>query len=280
MRRTTIQAAYTAAVLGAFAIAVFRTGIALNEHVLLFMAASFLLELVDSSLGMGYGTTLTAILLLYGIPPLDLVPAVLVSQFLCGFSAGFFHAEAGNVRLERGGRHLRSVLVLSAFSLVGSVAGVLAAFSLSSRVLTLTIGTIILGSGALIVIGHRNGFTYRGWKIAVLAVVASFNKSLSGGGYGPIMTGGQILGGIEARAAVGITSFAEGFTCLVGTAVFLAKGRTWHPELMIPLVAGALLSVPISAQIVRRIGEDWMKRVVAGATMAMGAVILAKVLLG
>jgi hypothetical protein len=266
------------AILAAFVFAAARTGLPLDSRAAILFATSFALELVDSSLGMGYGTTLTAILLLFGIPPLELVPAVLVSQFLCGFSAGFFHAESGNVRLDRGGPHLRAILLLSSFSLVGSVAGVVAAFSLSSTALTAAIGSIILASGALILIGRRRGFLYRGWKIGALALVASFNKSLSGGGYGPIMTGGQILSGIEARAAVGITSFAEGFTCLVGTVMFLVEGRGWNRELLLPVVAGAMLSVPISARLVRRVREAWMKQVIAWATMTMGVVILARLL--
>jgi uncharacterized protein len=47
-------------------------------------AVSFAAEYVDSSLGMGYGTTLTPVLLLLGFAPLEVVPALLVSQLLAG----------------------------------------------------------------------------------------------------------------------------------------------------------------------------------------------------
>ncbi len=57
---------------------------------------AFVCELVDSTLGMGYGTTLTPLLLILGYEPIVIVPAVLFSEFLTGISAGFFHHEFGN----------------------------------------------------------------------------------------------------------------------------------------------------------------------------------------
>ena len=53
--------------------------------------AAFIAEYFDSSLGMGYGTTLTPVLLFMGYTPMQIVPAVLLSEMitllnkLCGF---------------------------------------------------------------------------------------------------------------------------------------------------------------------------------------------------
>ena len=44
----------------------------------LLLLGCFVCELVDSSLGMGYGTTVTPLLLAAGYSPLDIVPAVLI----------------------------------------------------------------------------------------------------------------------------------------------------------------------------------------------------------
>ena len=41
---------------------------------------AFFCEMVDSTLGMGYGTTLTPLLLVMGFEPLEIVPAVLFSE--------------------------------------------------------------------------------------------------------------------------------------------------------------------------------------------------------
>jgi len=63
-------------------------------------AVSFAAEYVDSILGMGYGTTLTPVLLLIGFAPLEVVPALLVSQLLAGLLSGSVHHSMGNVDLK------------------------------------------------------------------------------------------------------------------------------------------------------------------------------------
>ena len=54
---------------------------------------AFFCEYLDSSLGMGYGTTLSPLLLILGYDPLQIVPALLVSELITGLSAAFFHQK-------------------------------------------------------------------------------------------------------------------------------------------------------------------------------------------
>ena len=278
MRDVTLaQVIWTISILGGFGIAMAAGLVPFEWRVLGIVLLCLFFELMDSSLGMGYGTSLTPILLFMGYEPLDLVPTILVSEFLSGFGASFFHAEAGNVSFSPRSLHLRAALILSACSLVGVVIGVQFAFSVPRDVLRLAIGIIITVSGIVIAIGAHRSFTFHAWKIALLGMVASFNKAVSGGGYGPLMTSGQVLSGVEARAAVGITSFAEGFTCLAGVLLFLYHGQRLDLELLLPVACGALLSIPVSARIVRRVREDWMKRVIAAFTLIMGIFTLLKV---
>ncbi len=237
-------------------------------------------EMADSTLGMGYGTTLTPILLLAGIEPLLLVPTILVSELVSGFSAGFFHAEAGNILLKRGSIHLRAAVILSACSLVGVYAGVELALAVPQRMLVGMISIIILAAGIYILVRSVKEPVYRTWKIVLLGITASFNKALSGGGYGPLMTSGQVLSGVPGRSAVGITSLAEGFTCLAAASLFLLKGRQLELDLLIPVLTGALLSVPVSAQLVRRLAEATMKRIIALVTIGLGLFSLLKTLAG
>ena len=61
---------------------------------------AFICEYVDATLGMGYGTILTPLLLLLGLAPLQVVPAVLFSQFLAGLAGGFWHHRLGNVSFD------------------------------------------------------------------------------------------------------------------------------------------------------------------------------------
>jgi uncharacterized membrane protein YfcA len=237
-------------------------------------------ELMDSSLGMGYGTTLTPILIVAGVEPLLLVPTILVSELVSGFGAAFFHAEVGNISLRRGSTHLRVAVILSLCSLLGVYAGVELALNIPGRLLVAIISLVILTAGIYVLVHSARQSVYRTWKIAILGVVASFNKALSGGGYGPLMTSGQILSGVAGRSAVGITSLAEAFTCLAAAALFLLKGRELELGLLIPVLSGALLSVPLSAQLVRRFSESALKRIIAVATIGLGLLSLLKAIAG
>lgn len=238
----------------------------------------FLCELVDSGLGMGYGTILTPTLMLMGYAPMDIVPTILLSELLSGFTAAFFHHQIRNVDLSLKSPQLKAATLLAACSVIGVSAGVLIAVSLSVKVLSLSIGGIIFASGLAVLILANKGLKYRMWKLVILSMVASFNKALSGGGYGPLLTSGQILSGVETRASVGITSFAEAFTCLIAVILFLLKGGAINMTLFIPMCTGALISVPFAAFAVNRTRERYLQRIIGILTLGMGALTIAKAL--
>ena len=101
---------------------------------------AFVCELVDSSLGMGYGTTLTPVLLLMGYDPLVVVPAVLFSEMITGFLAGLFHHEFGNVNFRPGSHDFKIMTVLAALSIMGTVVAVYIAMNIPRWLLTGYIG--------------------------------------------------------------------------------------------------------------------------------------------
>lgn len=238
----------------------------------------FACELLDSSLGMGYGTTLTPVLMAFGYQPLLLVPSVLFSEFMSGFASSYFHHDAGNVDFSRRTRDSRVALLLALGSVVGVAVGVSFAVRIPTFFLKLAIGVIITLAGVIIWVLHDRVFAYKTWKMFALASVASFNKALSGGGYGPLMTSGQVLSGIKGKASVGITSFAEGFTCLVGVILFVGQGHGFHVPLLIPMVTGALLSIPFSTEFVKHTNELTLKKLIAAFTFVLGLFTLYKVL--
>lgn len=226
---------------------------------------------VDSTLGMGYGTTLTPILLLIGYQPLMVIPAMLVSQWLSGISAGISHQSAGNIDLSANSPHLKVAMVLVGCAIIGTLPAVSIVVSLDQNLLKLIIGAIILIVGIVIFItrGHRYRFSWR--KIIVLGLIASFNKGISGGGYGPIVTGGQILSGVGGKQAVGITALSEGLACLVGVMGFLASGEIHDISIAYPLTLGAICSVPLSAYTVRKLAIKKITTLIGILTILLGA---------
>ncbi len=241
--------------------------------------AAWLCEYFDSALGMGYGTTLTPLLMILGFPAIVIVPCILVSEMLTGIAAGIVHHELGNVDLRRGTRARASMFVLAACSVLGTIAAVFLAVKLSKFALNTAIGIVIISVGAFLLIRRKEiMFSWR--RIVVLGLAAAFNKGLSGGGYGPLVTGGQILCGVPEKNAVGITSLAEGITCFVGLIIYVwQKGwPDWH--LMVPMTVGALLSVPLAAYTVRLMPPTLLKGTIAKVTIFLGLLTLLKTFLG
>ncbi len=237
-------------------------------------AMAFLAEYVDSSLGMGYGTTLTPLLMIVGFSPLQIVPAVLLSEFLTGISAGVLHHRVGNVDLRRGTRAYRTAWVLGVCSVVGALGAVALAVKLPKQAVKLYIGVMVLAVGVFIILAGKGIGRFSWGKIIGLGTIAAFNKGISGGGYGPLLTGGQVLAGVPGKHAVGITSFAEGIVCLVGLVAYLAVGKPLDWALAVPLVAGAMASVPAAAWTVRLLPESLLRRSIGYATAFLGMLTL------
>lgn len=252
----------------------------MDEKLILLMPLAFVCEFIDSSLGMGYGTSLTPILLLLGFHPLQVVPAVLLSEFVTGMTAAFFHHSVRNVDFSPKSKDAKVAGVLSAFAVVGTVASVLVAVKLPPEILKIWIGVIVIAMGVAILVSFNRSPRFSWTRIMGLGTLASFNKGMSGGGYGPVVMGGQLLSGIGVKNAVGITSLSESVTCLVGVIMYLALKSSVDWVLAPWLMAGAVLSVPFAAHTLKRIPEKKAKVVIAVIILLLGGLTLAKVLFG
>jgi len=241
---------------------------------------AFVCELFDSTLGMGYGTTLTPLLLLLGYEPLQVVPAILLSEFVTGFMAANFHHSLDNVNFTMKSEDTKVVSVLGSFTVIGVVIAAVVALSIPKVILELWIGIIIILMGGAMILGRNYTPKFSWHKIVGLGALASFNKGLSGGGYGPLIMGGQMLSGIGVKNAVGITSLAESGTCLVALICY----GILRPELLVEmqtlalwLMVGAVFSVPFSARLVKWMPEKDLRLLVAIVITVLGGLVLLKV---
>ncbi len=239
---------------------------------------AFFCEYIDSTLGMGYGTTLTPILLIMGFEPLQIVPAVLLSELFTGISASIAHHSVGNVNLHWKNSAFKVSMVLAACSIIGTVAAVFIAISMPKRILKIYIGVLVLVIGIVIIATMNKEYGFSWKRITGLGTIAAFNKGMSGGGYGPVVMGGQLLSGVEVKDAIGITSLSEGLTCLVGLIAYTATKSVLDWSLAPFLLVGALLSVPFSAISVKKIPTDKLRVAVGIFTVTLGIVTLVKVL--
>ncbi len=252
----------------------------LVEFSVLIIILAFLCEYIDSSLGMGYGTTLTPLLLIMGYSPLQIVPSLLLSELISGLSAAFFHHKFRNTNFKIGTADFKIAIVMAGCSIFGTLAAIFIALNIPAFYIKLYIGLLVLSMGVLILLTLKRKFKFSWRKITSLGLLAAFNKGISGGGYGPIVTSGQILSGVKSKSAVGITSLAEGLTCLVGVITYLIfTNHTIEWNLAPSLVLGAVLSVPIAAYTVKKFKGGRLRLIVGIATLILGLVTLGKLFL-
>jgi uncharacterized membrane protein YfcA len=231
-------------------------------------------------MGMGFGTTITPLLLIWGYSPLQVVPAVLLSELISGLSSAFFHHRLKNADFKIGTDDSKTVFVLAGCSIFATIAAVFVAMNLPNFYVKLYIGVLVFSMGLLILINLNRTFKFSWLKISSLGLLAAFNKGISGGGYGPLVTSGQILSGVKSKNAIGITSFSEGLTCFVGVIAYLIyTNHTIEWDIAPSLILGAILSVPFAAYTVKRFKNTHLKLIVGIATLILGLVTLGKLFL-
>lgn len=76
---------------------------------LIIVAIAFLSEFMDASLGMGYGTTLTPVLLILGYDAAVIVPSVLLSEFITGIVSTIAHGLLKNYKLGQKKRMINRI---------------------------------------------------------------------------------------------------------------------------------------------------------------------------
>lgn len=238
---------------------------------------AFVSEYLDSGLGMGYGTALAPILILMGYDPKRVIPAILVSQLCTDIAAVISHHRVRNVDFGIRGRDMKIALLLGLISAVGVILSVFMAIKIPGWVLTLYIGLLVTGMGVVILATTKKNTCFSWRKIVGISFLASFNKGISGGGYGPLVMGGQLLCGVSPKNAVGITAFAEAITCLVGFTVYYINGRFIDWTLIWQLTVFATLAVPFAALTVKYVRIDALKKLAGALILILGLLTLLRI---
>lgn len=255
---------------------------------------ALLCQYMSISFGMGYGTTLTPLLLILGFSPLQVVPAVLLSQLVGGTIGGLAHHRLGNIeldfrrddnlikgRLRRLGYLPRSfdskiIFALAACGIIGVLVGVLAAVNIAKVAIETYIGAMVLGIGLIILLrrSHKGTFSWR--SLIALGLLGAFNKGISGGGYVPLVTGGQIISGRETRSSVASTTVAVAIVCAVGFLSYLLIKGDVYWMLAAATGIGSIIAAPFAALTVKKANTKKLRLAIGLALTILGALTLAK----
>ena len=240
--------------------------------------ASFVMMVVDSSLGMLYGTILAPVLIGAGYEPLLVVPAILLSQAVGDLSATPCHHWFGNADFGSLTKDVKVVLAMVFPGLIAVIIGALIAVRLPSAAVKTYVGALVVAMSLLIIVRRR--FKYR-FKFHVLyGTIAAFNKVVSGGGFGPITSTGGIIGGLNSRVSVATTSFAELVICVGSFVSYLILRGMVDSYFAGALCAGAFAGGIVGPYLASRINHDKLRVLVSVFGLAAGLWLLAKVLLG
>lgn len=254
---------------------------ALTTLILLVLLA-FFCEWIDASLGMGYGTILSPILIILGFPPLITVPAILFSQAVGGLSASYFHHSFENAnfawRDSEGNMSddMRTVLWISGLGVLASFfASFVGVTYFSKESLSTYIGTLVLIMGILVLIGFT--FEHKPWKMIFVGLVSSGNKGISGGGFGPVVTGGQMMLGSVHKNAVSVTTLSEGPICIAGFLGYWYFNGIEGWDIIFALTLGSLLASRLGAFTTKKLAGWRLKEIIAGLLILLGGLTLLKV---
>jgi uncharacterized protein len=257
--------------------------------------ASLIFEYISASIGMGFGTALTPVLLIMGFLPLHVVPAVLLGQLMGGIVGGITHCGVGNIKLDfrndkvavkrrlKGFGYLpksadsKVIFVLGASGIIGAIIGVLVAVNIPKLLLNIYIGVMVLAVGIWIIIKRKKNIKFSWKKLGAVGIISAFNKGISGGGYGPLVTGGQIISGRESKSSVGNTTLVESVICLVAFISYLFLGGNIYWKLIIATSIGSVLAAPLAAVTVKKLNSDKLKLIIGIATIILGISTIIKI---
>ena len=246
----------------------------LLEVVIQLVLIGFLCEYIAATLGMGYGTCLAPILIILGYEPLVLVPVILISQLFAALIASAFHYRFKNMNIFDEQKERMTIVIFITTGVVGVLVAILVNASLPAIIVKAYISFVIIGMGILMLRKRQQEATYSQRALVSIGIFAAFNKGMSGAGYGPITNSGQILSGINPKAAIAITALVQGIICIVGVVLYYTLVGTPDQILSFGISIGAILAAPFSALTTSKLDQAVVKKIVAISTIAIGCFTL------
>ena len=240
------------------------------------LALSFCSGVIDLSLGMGYGFTVTPVMLMLGFTPQEAVPAVLISSLVGGIASSIWNHRLHNVDFSYNSRAFRIASFTAALGVVGAITGVLISFNLPARIVSLYIGFIVIASGALVIISKRLVSEFSWNKMVVISLIGSLNKGLTGSGFGPVITTGAMLSGIDEKASVSIQSLSESAVSLIGFLTYLVMQGYVNYEVAATMSLGVIIASPLAARIVHSLDGKILRIMVGVLALIIGTYTLWK----
>ncbi len=243
---------------------------------LVYVLVGTVAQLIDGSIGMGFGLTSASLLAIAGATPAAASAAIHTAKIGTGIASGAAHWKLGNV-------DLRLTLRIGVPGAIG--AGIGAAFLSevalgSARPLTsgilLLLGVHILVRTRMPRRATRATPGRAGWFHPLLGMVAGVVDVTGGGGWGPVTTPALLLGGESPRKVVGSVSAAELLVALSATAGFIVGIGEIDWRTAGALMLGGVLIAPFAAKLSARIEPGKFTQMIGIGVIVLNVVTLLK----
>ncbi|MEP7252074.1 MAG: TSUP family transporter [Ginsengibacter sp.] len=217
---------------------------------LIMFLTGFIAQMVDGSLGMGYGTISTTFLLANGVSPAIVSSRVHSARVFSSGVSGYSHHRFGNIN-----KKLFRALVIP--GIVGAVIGATLAFfaqDYSKYIrIPLSIYTLYLGYFIIQKAFRKKQAQDKIKRAGWLATVGGFMDSFAGGGWGTLVTSTLISKRKNPRYVIGSVCLAEFFVVLCSSITFFIFLKSIPLLDVAGLIFGGLLAAPLAARLVGKV---------------------------
>lgn len=133
--------------------------------------------------------------------------------------------------------------------------------------LMLYLGITISVVGIIMLI--QKNFQFSSKLLLVVGGISAFNKAISGGGFGPVVTSGQVITGSETSNAVAITSFSETALSALGFILYLIFVGGLDIYLAFLVIFSGLLATPLGAFHAKKLANKKSANKIIGVTIVV-----------
>lgn len=242
---------------------------------LIMFCTGFIAQMVDGSLGMGYGTISTTFLLANGVNPAIVSSRVHAARVFSSGVSGYTHHRFGNIN-----KKLFRALVIP--GVIGAITGAALAFygqKYSSWVrIPLSIYTLYLGYFILRKAFGKKKDQKKIKSAGRLAAIGGFMDAFAGGGWGTLVTSTLIAKRKQPRYVIGSVCLAEFFVVLASSVTFFIFLKSLPVTDVSGLIIGGLIAAPIAARMVGKLPIKTMFIAVGGFVILASFMTLWKVI--
>ncbi len=245
-----------------------------NQEFLVFFFIGVFAQLVDGTLGMGYGATSTSFLLAYGVPPVISSTGVHVAEMFTTGASAISHHKFGNINKKL----VRNLLIPG---VLGSVIGAyLLSDVINGDVIKPFIAVYMIVLACIIIKKAlaKNIVKKKTKKLGVLATFGGFMDAVGGGGWGPIVTSTLLGRGRNPRYTIGSVNAAEFAVSFASGITFMLFGGIAGWQIIIGLILGGVMAAPLAAFLVNKIKRKPMMIAVGILIIILSLKTLSKLL--